>query len=864
MLSRVLAVTAFVLLAPLLAGQNPAPKTELLPQLDKSKPPENRPAKAPEREKIDPKKYPRPTLEKYLADHMEPWRKALQPAVVPGNPKAMVAAQTNKDWWSKTATLTYESVAGAGGKKLAEGWATATWNTTGKPFAEGTFRQDQMHGVWRFFNDKGELESVRAYTSGYCEGPYVTVDASGVTSHGIYKASSRHGEWLHFFATGQLYLRVQWVPTKAATFIKWQREYNKAGELVRHTVYRGEGEGSDLTAWVEPKLDEKGNVTNRATVGRLELLSRDAKGKTHGWQTFYHNKEGYRLHDTWYEASVQTGPYMEYDAMGKQVEGGTKKEGKIVGPWWRIRADGSREEVTYDDTSSWHGPYSDTRPDGTVWAKGRYEKGLKAGAWQESGGVGDYISGNIAFVLSACQLSGLTITGSYRDGQRDGPWVFRRKDETLALEVPFVKGAAHGEARFYFPDGKQIAASGSFASAWQTGNWVYYHKSGAKSAEGGHAIGAKDGPWKSWSESGNLSSEGTYKDDRRTGPWVYYWPNGKPRERGTYVIDFQKSWAYEKPVGEWDSFDEEGELVHRYVYATISPYDLQGSLEREAKLANPPEGVVINKELPNGTFATYRGSGVTKLLVSRMVAVNGKPHGKAQQFYPNGKVGAEGDIFGDKREGTWKYWYDTGVQKEEATFFDGNPKGPYKSWRPDGTLQNEGEYTGTQKTGRWLTYFLDGKQVQRDVTYGDAEKLDGPMVEYHPDGKLARKGAYVAGKETGTWESFYPDGTKRFVVNYVEGKLDGLYQSWHANGKMSLEQSYARGTLEGQYRTWHENGQLKGEGVYKGGTAVGLWKSWYENGKQSHHKEFDETGKPKGKWTEWNEDGSVKSETDHG
>lgn len=839
MLSRVLAVTAFVLLAPLLAGQDPAPKTELLPQLDKSKPPENRPAKAPEREKIDPKKYPRPTLEKHLADVMEPWRKALQPAVVPGNPKAMLAAQTNKDWWSKTATLTYESVAGAGGKKLAEGWASATWNTTGKLFAEGTFRQDKMHGLWRFYNDKGELESVRGYTTGYCEGPYVTVDASGVTSYGVYKGGNRHNEWLHFDTAGFLYLRVMWAPAKLGTESKWMRRYDANGQLARHTAYR-EDRSSDVVVWVEPAHDKNGKVTNPGEAGRCELHYQNAGGKLQGWQTTYHAEEGWRTHDMWYEQGERTGPSRSYNAKGEQTWGGQMLKGKMFGECWSKSSNGTVTTTNYDEEGLRHGTFTIRDARGNTTWKGEYVRGNKQGKWVEQETPETSFGSAILRVPGLNSAILLAATGEYADNLRTGTWSWNRLDGPLVAEGPCIKGQLDGTVRLYHADGKALAATGNFRVGNMSGIWQFFHANGTKSEEGEFYLSRRDKAWKGWHEDGSLAWEGAYQLGVSTGPWAYYWPGGRPKSRGSYVVYKSGMTEYGVLVGEWDYFDEQGELVSREFYAEKGPQTLNGTLKREAKLENPPEGVAINPELPNGTFANYRGPAWNQVLVARVVAVNGKPHGKTQQFYPNGKVGAEGDMFHDKREGTWKFWYETGLIKEEATFFDGNPKGPYKSWRPDGTLQNEGEYAGKLKTGRWLTYHLDGKQVQRDVTYGDTEKLDGPLVEYHANGKVARKGAYAAGKETGPWESFRADGTRNFACAYVDGKLDGLYQ------------------------TWHENDQLKSEGTYKAGNRTGIWKTWFADGKQQSHNEYDETGKPKGKSTEWNQDGSVKSETDHG
>ena len=62
----------------------------------------------------------------------------------------------------------------------------------------------------------------------------------------------------------------------------------------------------------------------------------------------------------------------------------------------------------------------------------------------------------------------------------------------------------------------------------------------------------------------------------------------------------------------------------------------------------------------------------------------------------------------------------------------------------------------------------------------------------------------------------------------------------------------------GKYTTWYENGAKKTEGTFNHNSKEdGFWTVWYENGKKKAEGNY-KNGDQVGKWTIYNEDGSVK------
>ena len=62
---------------------------------------------------------------------------------------------------------------------------------------------------------------------------------------------------------------------------------------------------------------------------------------------------------------------------------------------------------------------------------------------------------------------------------------------------------------------------GTFRNGEKEGPWVEYWKNGQLSFKGTYKDGKRDGPWVSYYyEDGQVWSERTYKDGKQDGPWV--------------------------------------------------------------------------------------------------------------------------------------------------------------------------------------------------------------------------------------------------------------------------------------------------------------------------------------------------------
>lgn len=199
---------------------------------------------------------------------------------------------------------------------------------------------------------------------------------------------------------------------------------------------------------------------------------------------------------------------------------------------------------------------------------------------------------------------------------------------------------------------------GSLLSFAQTptvmdGFTTFYYPNGVKSSEGTLVNGKPDGWWKSYNTQGKLISEGNRKNLLLDSLWTFYNDDGEKIMTVHYLAD-----------------KKEGKQV---------TYKAD-----EYTVSNWHQDSIV------GLVNTYHTSGWLK---NSIPYVEGKPHGLAKTFNKDGLVTAvtkyyhgvmsrterinRTDNVGNK-QGNWKYFWDNGNLKLEATYLNGKKHGFFK------------------------------------------------------------------------------------------------------------------------------------------------------------------------------------------
>ena len=100
--------------------------------------------------------------------------------------------------------------------------------------------------------------------------------------------------------------------------------------------------------------------------------------------------------------------------------------------------------------------------------------------------------------------------GSYKNGKRDGAWVF------------------------YYQSG-HLQSKGNLKNRNKEGVWVSYYDNGQLSYKGNFKNGKRDGAWVSYNDNGQLFAKGNYKDDKKDGALIYYHHDGTVNKERTGI-----------------------------------------------------------------------------------------------------------------------------------------------------------------------------------------------------------------------------------------------------------------------------------------------------------------------------------------
>jgi len=91
---------------------------------------------------------------------------------------------------------------------------------------------------------------------------------------------------------------------------------------------------------------------------------------------------------------------------------------------------------------------------------------------------------------------------------------------------------------------------GAFRNGKREGAWVWENKNGHINTKGNYKNGKEDGSWVTYHENGELYTKGDYKNGNKEGAWVRHWNNAQLMSKGEYKND--------KKDGTWVHFNKDG------------------------------------------------------------------------------------------------------------------------------------------------------------------------------------------------------------------------------------------------------------------------------------------------------------------
>ncbi len=451
-------------------------------------------------------------------------------------------------------------------------------------------------------------------------------------------------------------------------------------------------------------------------------------------------------------------------------------------------------------------------PNGTISSEGFIKNGRPEGFWKSY-----YVTGvkksegkRTNFLLDSIwvfydQAGDTTEKINYLFGKKNGYYYKYKKDPSRGVYIHtkelFAGDKKEGTEFFYFPDGKiqqTIAWNGGKKEGLskeydKDGNLITlleYNNDYLVSRERINRLdskGLKQGEWKEFYPNGRIKIEKTYVDDNLHGYYKEYDNRGilvltMLYENGAVV----KSRVEDEPdIETVNKYDQDGKLIFSGPYRSNIPVGIHREFGKDGKVINA---------------LIYNDNGVK--ISEGIVDEAGNHNGKWKDFYPDGKIQAEGQYTDNRRSGQWKFY--NASQKVEQT-------GGYNNGRPDGL---------------WKWYYESGA-ILREEEYFQGQR-DGMCTEYSPAGDVIAEGEYSDGEKNGEWK--YKNGDFTEEGKYIIGLKDGLWKAYYTNGNPKSKGNYIQGNPDGEHTHYYEDGKIKEQQYFRMGLRQKTWKKFDEEG----------------------------------
>jgi antitoxin component YwqK of YwqJK toxin-antitoxin module len=226
--------------------------------------------------------------------------------------------------------------------------------------------------------------------------------------------------------------------------------------------------------------------------------------------------------------------------------------------------------------------------------------------------------------------------------------------------------------------------------------------------------------------------------------------------------------------------------------------------------------------------------------------------GVTRKYYPNGRPESIITLHNNRRSGTCRYWYETGIPRMVVHYREGSSEqidSCFTAWYSNGQLKRQEWYTGSRSrlewssTGNMCVQGSAGRgfRIQRD-TVSRKTRFYFDLIFFNSSwlgdafSNLSESGESLPdGMRTGTWTGRYWNGVTAYECHFTDRMLDGAFQINNEQGKPLVKGTFSNGLLQGPYCVWYPNGHLNVEGNIEQDQFIGHFKTYYDDGRPAHH-----------------------------
>lgn len=281
---------------------------------------------------------------------------------------------------------------------------------------EKTFKDDQLHGYYKEYDNRGKLALTMLYENG-------SIVKSSVEDESDIEIINRYDQQGKIIYSG---------PYRNDIPVGVHREYSAEGSVTNAYIYNDTG-----VLLSEGIVDEAGNRN-----GKWKDLSSDGRVIAEGQ----------------YSNNRRSGTWKFYNTNGKLEQTGAYNNGRPDGIWKWYYENGNllREEEYFQGQRD--GTFTEYSITGEIISQGQYTDGETNGQWK-------YKSGDN------------TEEGKYIVGLRDGIWKSYYPDGKLRFRGNYIQGNPDGAQTYYYENGK-IKEEQYYSMGIRQRTWKKYNEEG--------------------------------------------------------------------------------------------------------------------------------------------------------------------------------------------------------------------------------------------------------------------------------------------------------------------------------------------------------------------------------------------------
>jgi uncharacterized protein len=289
----------------------------------------------------------------------------------------------------------------------------------GKIRSEKTYVDDQLHGYYKEYDNKGNLVLTMLYDKG-------AIVKSNVEDEPDIEIVNKHDQDGKLIYSG---------PYRNKIPVGIHKEYGKDGKINNALIYNDNG-----LLLSEGLIDEAGNRNGK-------------------WKDLY--ADGKIMDEGQYVDNRRSGQWKFYNLAQKIEQTGSYNNGRPDGLWKWYYEDGKllREEEYFQGKRD--GLYTEYSVDGEIIAQGQYTDGETNGEWKY-------------------KYSNFTEDGKYIAGLKDGIWKSYYTNGKLKFKGNFIQGNPDGLQSFYYENG-QLREEQYFKMGIREKTWKKFDEEGKQS-----------------------------------------------------------------------------------------------------------------------------------------------------------------------------------------------------------------------------------------------------------------------------------------------------------------------------------------------------------------------------------------------